>query len=42
MAFMPWSNELSTGILSIDEQHKWLVNATNQLHDEINKQNLTR
>ena len=37
MAFMPWSNKLATGIQSIDEQHKWLVNATNQLHDEINQ-----
>jgi len=37
MAFMPWSDELITGIQSIDDQHQWLVKATNQLHDEINK-----
>ncbi|MCW8853616.1 MAG: bacteriohemerythrin [Gammaproteobacteria bacterium] len=36
MAFMLWSNDLVTGIQSIDEQHQWLVNTTNQLHDEIN------
>lgn len=37
MTFMPWSEALQLGIESIDDQHKWLVNATNQLHDEINQ-----
>lgn len=37
MTFMPWTKELATGIQSIDDQHLWLVNTTNQLHDEINK-----
>lgn len=36
MAFMPWSEELATGIQSIDEQHQWLVNTTNRLYEEIN------
>jgi len=36
MVFMPWSDELATGIASIDEQHQWLVNTTNQLYDKIN------
>lgn len=37
MTFMPWSEELTTGIQSIDEQHRWLVDATNRLYDEINQ-----
>lgn len=37
MAFMPWSDALATGIASIDEQHRWLVDATNRLHAEITK-----
>ena len=37
MSFMPWSSELETGISFIDEQHQWLVKATNDLYDEINK-----
>lgn len=35
MSFMTWSDSLATGIGSIDEQHQWLVNATNQLHAEM-------
>lgn len=35
MSFMTWSDSLAMGIGSIDEQHRWLVNATNQLHSEI-------
>jgi len=37
MGFMTWSDSLEMGIGSIDEQHRWLVNATNQLHSEITK-----
>jgi hemerythrin len=37
MTFMPWNDDLATGIQSIDEQHQWLVNTTNRLYDEINK-----
>lgn len=37
MTFMPWTDELHTGITKVDEQHKWLVETTNQLHDEVTK-----
>lgn len=36
MAFMEWSDALVLGIAEIDNQHHWLVDATNALHDEIN------
>lgn len=42
MTFMPWTDELHTGIEKVDEQHKWLVDATNQLHDEVTKPNADR
>lgn len=35
MTFMPWSAALSVGMAEIDEQHCWLVNTLNQLHDEL-------
>ncbi|MCL2875544.1 MAG: bacteriohemerythrin [Betaproteobacteria bacterium] len=35
MPFMPWSDELVLGIDSIDKQHRWLVDTTNRLHDEL-------
>ncbi|MDR1848951.1 MAG: bacteriohemerythrin [Zoogloeaceae bacterium] len=35
MPFMPWSEQFVLGIESIDKQHRWLVNATNQLHEQI-------
>jgi len=37
MSFMPWTDELSIGIDLIDEQHRWLVDSTNALHDEISR-----
>ncbi|MCE1244646.1 bacteriohemerythrin [Oryzomicrobium sp.] len=37
MAFMPWGDALKIGIDSIDEQHRWLVDATNALHDELQR-----
>ena len=37
MSFMPWSEALQLGIATIDEQHHWLVDATNALHDELSK-----
>lgn len=37
MIFMPWSDEFVTGIGNVDSQHRWLVDATNKLHDEITK-----
>lgn len=37
MPFFPWSDELLIGIARIDEQHRWLVDKTNQLHDEFAK-----
>ncbi|MEQ1659277.1 MAG: bacteriohemerythrin, partial [Hylemonella sp.] len=35
MALMPWSSELELGIAKIDEQHRWLVDRINALHDEL-------
>ena len=35
MALMPWSDELRLGIGKIDEQHHWLVDRINALHDEL-------
>ncbi len=35
MTFMPWSSELEVGIAQIDEQHRWLVDRTNQLYDRL-------
>ena len=37
MRFMPWTDDFLTGIQKIDEQHRWLVDKTNDLHDEITK-----
>lgn len=38
MSFMPWSDEFVLGIESIDTQHRWLVEATNRLYDQIESQ----
>jgi hemerythrin len=35
--FMPWNDELLTGRKDVDTHHRWLVDATNRLHDELNK-----
>jgi len=35
MAFMLWSEDLELGIATIDQQHRWLVDATNRFYDEI-------
>ena len=35
MPFIDWSPELELGIGEIDRQHHWLVDATNQLHEEV-------
>lgn len=37
MTFFPWTEELKTGISQVDEHHKWLVDTTNRLHDELSK-----
>lgn len=37
MVFMEWSEDLTMGFAEIDSQHRWLVDATNALHDEIIK-----
>ena len=42
MAFMEWSTELELGFEEIDRQHRWLLDATNALHDEIQKGNPDR
>ena len=35
--FIPWTDDLLMGIAAIDRQHKWLVDATNQLHEEVSR-----
>ncbi|MDR3214234.1 MAG: bacteriohemerythrin [Azoarcus sp.] len=42
MPFMPWSDAFILGIDSIDKQHRWLVDATNRLYDEIESRNPER
>ncbi|WP_309267637.1 bacteriohemerythrin [Azonexus sp.] len=37
MSFMPWTDAFVLGIETIDQQHRWLVDATNRLHAEISK-----
>ena len=37
MTFMPWSEDFSVGLDEIDMQHHWLFDATNRLHNEMNK-----
>ena len=37
MTFMPWTDALQLNIVSIDQQHRWLVDATNRLHAEISQ-----
>ena len=37
MAFMPWTSELELGLAEIDSQHRWLVDQTNALHDELSR-----
>ena len=37
MTLMPWSDQLVLGISKIDEQHRWLVDRINALHDELGK-----
>jgi hemerythrin len=42
MQFMPWTDDFLIGIAEIDDQHRWLVDTTNKLHDEITKQQRDR
>lgn len=42
MPFFPWSDEFVLGIGKIDAQHRWLVDTTNQLYDELTKPNPDR
>jgi hemerythrin len=42
MPFMLWSDAFVLGIDSIDSQHRWLVDATNRLYDEIETRNPDR
>ena len=35
MTFMPWTQALEVGIAEIDEQHRWLVEQTNALHQAL-------
>jgi len=37
MALMPWNDDLVLGIAKIDEQHRWLVDRINELHDELSR-----
>jgi hemerythrin len=34
---MEWSPNLELGLEEIDRQHRWLVEATNALYDELQK-----
>ncbi|GAA3581486.1 MAG: bacteriohemerythrin [Pseudomonadales bacterium] len=38
MTFWPWSEELEVGISDIDQQHRWLVDQTNRLHEALENQ----
>lgn len=38
MTFMPWNGAFSVGMEDVDEQHQWLFDATNRLHDEVSKE----
>ena len=42
MTFMPWSDEFRVGLDEVDEQHRWLFDATNRLHTEMNRETLDR
>ncbi|WP_374669951.1 bacteriohemerythrin [Ramlibacter sp.] len=35
MAWMEWSDALALGLDGVDAQHRWLVEATNQLHEAL-------
>ena len=37
MTFMPWNQAYSVGLENVDEQHRWLFDATNRLHNEVSK-----
>ena len=37
MAFIEWSDDFKLGFAEIDTQHRWLVEATNALHEELMK-----
>ena len=39
---MPWNDDFVTGLELIDEQHHWLVDQTNRLYEEINKDQVNR
>ena len=42
MAFFNWNDDYSVGILSIDRQHKVLIDYINRLNDEICKAEIDR
>jgi hemerythrin len=42
MTFMPWSDDFSVGLDDVDDQHRWLFEATNRLHAEMNKEARSR
>ncbi|MFS2125596.1 bacteriohemerythrin [Pseudomonas sp. Pseusp97] len=35
MSFMPWNDDFVIGIERIDQQHRWLVDLTNALYDNL-------
>lgn len=37
MTFMPWNDTYRVGLGDIDEQHRWLFNATARLHEEVSQ-----
>lgn len=38
MTFMRWSDEFRVGLDEVDDQHRWLFDATNRLHAEMSKE----
>jgi hemerythrin len=42
MTFMPWSDDFSVGMDRVDQQHHWLVDMTNLLHEELGRETLDR
>lgn len=42
MTFMPWTDDLSVGLPEVDTQHLWLVQTTNRLHHELNRDSINR
>ncbi|HZW13420.1 MAG TPA: bacteriohemerythrin [Noviherbaspirillum sp.] len=42
MTFTSWSDNYAIGIKAIDDQHRWLFDATDKLHHELQKPQVDR